>query len=80
MPDDDQGSDEDYEYHEYKTFVAVQYDRLLSWKAGNGHVHFGNKSASVTSLRADTDRKDMVIPRGSTLLVVKTSIKLVDRS
>ncbi|KAK0654886.1 hypothetical protein B0T16DRAFT_320152, partial [Cercophora newfieldiana] len=70
-----QSSDKDYKYHEYKTLTPVQHDRLLSWKSGNGHVHFGIKGA--TSLRTDTDREDTVIPGGSTLLVVKTRVKLL---
>jgi hypothetical protein len=69
--------DGEFEFFNYQFFDAVDYDRLLSWKAGVGSVSVG--ISNMSPMRANKAMDDMVIFAGITMLVINTTIKLVRR-
>lgn len=73
MPEADQTDEGEYEFLKYHTFDAVEYDRDMAWKAGNGWIAVGPRVAA----RRDTDRDDEdVLRKGQSVVVWETDFKL----
>ncbi|EOA83909.1 uncharacterized protein SETTUDRAFT_164277 [Exserohilum turcica Et28A] len=75
MPEAERTSNGDYEEIDYCTFEAVDYDRLMSWKAGDGRISVGVREMTQQNARIDTI--DALLPRGRSVIVNKMSFKLV---
>jgi hypothetical protein len=58
----------------YHIFAAVDYDRSMSWKAGNGGIGVGK---AVTRQKEDQDTIDLVLPAGEGVVVANMNFKLV---
>ncbi|KAJ5063749.1 hypothetical protein J3E74DRAFT_178759, partial [Bipolaris maydis] len=68
-------SNGDYEEIDYRIFEAVDYDRLMSWKAGDGRISVGVREMTQQNARIDTI--DALLPRGRSVIVNKMNFKLV---
>jgi len=71
-------SNGDYEEIDYHTFEAVDYDRLMSWKAGDGRISVGVREMTQQNARVDT--VDATLPRGRSAVVDRMNFKLVRAS
>ncbi|KAF1995662.1 hypothetical protein P154DRAFT_339886 [Amniculicola lignicola CBS 123094] len=78
MPEAEQTQNGDYEYIRYHTFEAVDYDRLMSWKAGSGRIGVG--IYEITSQRTYKDVKEVELPGGRSILVMDTDFRLVRKT
>ncbi|KAF2008624.1 hypothetical protein BU24DRAFT_429214 [Aaosphaeria arxii CBS 175.79] len=65
----------DYEYITSNTFGAVDYDRLVSWKASPGIIHICG--SAVHSIRTSQDEENQLFPAGFRLIVSYTMLKLI---
>ncbi|KAF2188769.1 hypothetical protein K469DRAFT_564864, partial [Zopfia rhizophila CBS 207.26] len=74
----EQTNNGDYENIRYHTFRAVDYDRLMSWKAGSGRIGVGVRE--ITPQNTDQDKEDVTLPGGRSVLVTDTNFKLVRKS
>ncbi|TVY93987.1 hypothetical protein LAWI1_G003144 [Lachnellula willkommii] len=70
----DQTKDEDYEIIENHTFDAVEYDRYMSWQAGEGN---GLIIVGIRMLKTDTDEQNVVLRKGFSVTVKNVNFKLV---
>jgi len=77
MPEAEQTVDGDYESISYHTFNAVDYDRYMSWKAGSGRIGVGVRE--LTFYATDTDKEDVLLPAGRSVVVIDTEFKLVPK-
>lgn len=68
-------SNDKYEYIKHSVFPPVDYDQLMSWKAGSGSIGVGVKE--LTSRSTDKDEKDILLPSGQLVVVSKTAFRLV---
>lgn len=75
MPEAERTVNGDYEDIDYHTFKAVDYDRLMSWKAGYGRISVG--VTEMTQQKAGVDTTDATLPRGRSVVVNKMNFKLV---
>lgn len=75
MPEAERTSNGDYEEIDYRIFEAVDYDRLMSWKAGDGRISVGVREMTQQNARIDTI--DALLPRGRSVIVNKMNFKLV---
>jgi len=74
MPEAEQTNNGEYEMiKEEHTFVAVNFDRYMSWKAGDGHIRMG-----IRTIKTDTDEENMILSQGWSVVVTKTNFKLVN--
>ncbi|KAH7364890.1 hypothetical protein BKA65DRAFT_492194 [Rhexocercosporidium sp. MPI-PUGE-AT-0058] len=74
MPEAEQTDGGGYEIiNEEHTFDAVSYDRYMSWKAGEGHIVMG-----IRTIKTDTDEENMILSKGWSVVVTKTTFKLVN--
>lgn len=78
MPEHDRTNNGTYEYIDWHTFETVDYDRLMSWKAGSGRISVGVRE--VTSQNTDKDTEDILLPSGQGVVVDKTMFKLVRKN
>lgn len=67
--------DSDYERIDYHTFDAVDYNRLMSWKAGDGRISVGIRE--MTQQKASENTVDTVLQRGRNVIVDNMTFKLV---
>jgi hypothetical protein len=74
----EQTKDGDYESISYHTFEGVDYDRYMSWRAGSGRIGVGVRE--LTSYGTDTDKEDVILPAGRSVLVMNTDFKLLRKS
>ncbi len=67
----------DYEYIDYCHYKPVPYDRLMSWKAGEGSIGWGEGS----TIREDVtkSKEDKLLPKNNGAVVMETKFKLVRR-
>jgi hypothetical protein len=65
----------EYENIKYHTFPPVTYDRLMSWKAGNGRISVGPGETKPQNTSKDT--LDASLPKGKSLVVAEMNLKLV---
>ncbi|XMA14681.1 hypothetical protein WAI453_007472 [Rhynchosporium graminicola] len=71
MPEAGQTDNGDYEMiDEEHTFDAVNFDRYMSWKAGDGYIRM-----SIRTIRTDTDGKNMKLEQGWNVVVMKTNFR-----
>jgi len=75
MPEEEQTKNGDYEFIEYHTFKAVDYDRTMAWKAGSGSIAVGIRV--ITPQRTDVDKEDVPLLRKQSAVVINTDFKLV---
>ncbi|CZS92449.1 uncharacterized protein RAG0_02997 [Rhynchosporium agropyri] len=76
IPEASQTDNRDYEIiNEEHTFDAVNFDRYMLWKAGDGYIRMG-----IRTIKTDTDEKNMKLVEGWNIVVIKTNFKLVDRA
>jgi hypothetical protein len=71
----EQTDDGDYEVIEYHTFGAVNYDRDMSWKAGEGSIALGVQK--VTPRSTNMNKENELLPKGWSVVVMDTEFKLV---
>lgn len=62
----------DYEELKYRTFEAVDYDRIMRWTRGDGYILFA-KASHYTN---DDNLNGKTLPAGDTVVVWKTNFKL----
>lgn len=74
---DEQTFNEDYENIGYRNFKAVDYDRLMSWKAG-GRVDVGERI--LTAQKTDEDKVNERLPAGWRAVVDTMNFRLVRKS
>ncbi|KAG6991976.1 hypothetical protein FocnCong_v017545 [Fusarium oxysporum f. sp. conglutinans] len=75
MPEKDQTKNGDFEFIEYHHFEPVSYDRLMSWKGGEGTINWGH--GSVTRKRANEPLNNQDLPKDTGVLVMNADFKLV---
>merc|ERR1711939_1019937 len=74
MPEAEQTNNGEFEMiKEEHTFVAVNFDRYMSWKAGDGHIRMG-----IRTIKTDTDEENMILSQGWSVVVTKINFKLVN--
>jgi len=78
MPEAEQTVNGDYETITYHTFKAVDYDRIMSWKAGSGRISVGVRE--LTPRKTDADEEGVLLPGGRSVLVIDTDFKLVRKT
>ncbi|ESZ94035.1 hypothetical protein SBOR_5561 [Sclerotinia borealis F-4128] len=72
MPEAEQTTDGDYEFLDDYTFEAVNYERYMSWKKGDGHVILG-----IRKLKADSNEENGIVHPGWSVKVKNVDFKLV---
>ncbi|KAF2177298.1 hypothetical protein K469DRAFT_603879, partial [Zopfia rhizophila CBS 207.26] len=75
----EQTNNGDYEFLDYHTFKAVDYDRLMWWTAGSGRIGVGVRELTSQNTDVDTE-KGVLLPRGRGVLVVETNFKLIRKT
>jgi len=78
MPEAEQTIGGEYESITWHTFEAVDYERRMGWKAGSGRVGIGVRE--LTFQKTDTDKEDVLLPAGRSLVVVDTDLKLARKT
>lgn len=78
MPEKDQTTNGDYEYINYHTFEAVDYDRSMSWEAGDGMVHVGVKV--MKPQKTDVDNNNITLLEGQSVIVYRMKFKLAKKA
>ncbi|ESZ99241.1 hypothetical protein SBOR_0384 [Sclerotinia borealis F-4128] len=73
MPEAEQTNNGDYEYIEEHTWGIVDYDRYMSWKAGDGKIIFN----WLNILNARTTERKVFLRAGREVTVKRTVFKLV---
>ena len=68
----------EYEFIGYHTFKGVDYDRVMSWKAGAGTI--GTGVGEIASQKTNTDTEALRLPAGWTVVVNNTDFKLIRQS
>ncbi|KAF2004735.1 hypothetical protein P154DRAFT_458805 [Amniculicola lignicola CBS 123094] len=75
VSEDEHTKDEDFEDIDYRASKSVRYDRLMSWKAGQGKAIIGTRE--MNSLKTDVDGNDALLPAGWRATVDTMNFKLV---
>ncbi|PVH91661.1 hypothetical protein DM02DRAFT_606319 [Periconia macrospinosa] len=78
MPEAERTINGDYEDIDYHTFKAVDYNRHMSWKAGQGRISVG--VTEMTQQKAGIETINATLPRGRSVVVSKMHFKLVPES
>jgi len=73
MPEAEQTNNGDYEIIKEKhIFDAVDYNRYMSWRAGEGNIIMG-----IRTIKTDTSEENMILSKGWGVEVTNTDFKLV---
>lgn len=75
MPDGAQTCDGQYENIKYHTFNPVDYDRVMSWTAGNGRISVGPGETKPQNASEDTPKAPLL--KGKSVVVAEMYFKLV---
>jgi len=74
MPEAEQTVNGDYEVLTYHVFSGVDYNRLMSWTAGDGTIGIGVKE--VATQKTNTETLRLRLPAGWSVVVSNTNFRL----